>query len=719
MTTLNDIKTPPDSGLSHIDALLADGPQWFYMTPGTNTINYTFSTSAGNEVATAGYQLGFSGAVAGFTNAQQQGARASLGYLSQLTGIQFVETSNGDAAQLHFANANLTASNTTGLCSWNSQTFYDPSNGEVTSYSPDAYVYLDNVEFASQNANLSQGGEGFETLLHELGHALGLKHPHEGAEQLSGNEDSTAFTLMSYEHTGGTRSQFSPYDIAALNFLYGGDGLRGALGMGTGALFLTGTEGVDTLTGSAGNDKLQGSGGNDTINGGAGNDIAIFSGVSTMYTVSTQNGSLTVRGLDGTDTLNSIETLQFSDRSVSAAAVDTTAPATPSLTVTKNGAGYVSGSKPQFIGFAEAGSTVKVFSGATLLGSAVANAQGLWNVVAPSLADGAYSAFATATDAAGNVSTATAAATFLVDTKAPIVPFGGPAGIAGGISAVNQADFAGSAEAGSAIHLVNEVDGVRTVLAKTVTAANGAWNVKTNPLPNGSYLVKLESFDAAGNMAVGPTPSSFGVNSDQNLTGTAGNDTLGNGSAQNNAINGGAGIDSIAYAGARANYTVVKNTADFTISSAAIGTDALVNVERLHFQDVSVALDVNGTAGEAYRMYTAAFNRAPDLEGLGFWIAMRDKGVSLHAIADGFTKTSEFAGLYGANPSNATFVTQLYKNVMHRTPDDAGYVFWLDVLDRNATDRATVLSAFSESPENQAQVIGTIQNGFAFEMYTG
>jgi serralysin len=45
------------------------------------------------------------------------------------------------------------------------------------SYDADAFVYLDNVEWNYQNANLAPGGQGYETLLHELGHALGLKHP--------------------------------------------------------------------------------------------------------------------------------------------------------------------------------------------------------------------------------------------------------------------------------------------------------------------------------------------------------------------------------------------------------------------------------------------------------------------------------------------------------------------------------------------------------------
>jgi hypothetical protein len=34
----------------------------------------------------------------------------------------------------------------------------------------------------------------------------------------------------------------------------------------------------------------------------------------------------------------------------------------------------------------------------------------------------------------------------------------------------------------------------------------------------------------------------------------------------------------------------------------------------------AVALDVDGAAGQAYRLYQAAFDRAPDKNGLGYWI---------------------------------------------------------------------------------------------------
>jgi len=79
---------------------------------------------------------------------------------------------------------------------------------------------------------------------------------------------------------------------------------------------IEGRGGEDTLNGLAGDDTLFGAGGNDKINGGEGNDTAVFRGERSRYTVSLANGVLTVvdtSGQDGTDTLTSIEFLNFKD----------------------------------------------------------------------------------------------------------------------------------------------------------------------------------------------------------------------------------------------------------------------------------------------------------------------------------------------------------------------------------------------------------------------
>jgi hypothetical protein len=144
--------------------------------------------------------------------------------------------------------------------------------------------------------------------------------------------------------------------------------------------------------------------------------------------------------------------------------------------------------------------------------------------------------------------------------------------------------------------------------------------------------------------------------------------------------------------------------------------DLLTGIERIQFSDHALALDIDGHGGQAYRLYQAAFNRAPDNAGLGFWIAALDRGMSLQAAAGGFIASPEFQQKYGSNPSDADYVSQLYRNVLHRDGDTSGTAFWLDAL-HNGHSRAEVLAFFSESPENQAALIGQIGNGVAYTPY--
>ncbi|EAZ92173.1 matrixin family metalloprotease [Crocosphaera chwakensis] len=64
------------------------------------------------------------------------------------------------------------------------------------------------------------GKHGYMTLVHELGHALGLSHTHSGTP-LSSELDNTDNSVMTYNFTGNSAATFMPLDIAALQHLYG------------------------------------------------------------------------------------------------------------------------------------------------------------------------------------------------------------------------------------------------------------------------------------------------------------------------------------------------------------------------------------------------------------------------------------------------------------------------------------------------------------------
>ncbi|WP_342118019.1 DUF4214 domain-containing protein [Pseudoduganella sp. OTU4001] len=206
-----------------------------------------------------------------------------------------------------------------------------------------------------------------------------------------------------------------------------------------------------------------------------------------------------------------------------------------------------------------------------------------------------------------------------------------------------------------------------------------------------------------------------GTASDDNIFGYEGRDSLFGGRGSDY-LDGGTGLDEAYYQGNRSEYSV-RIDGDRVIVTDLVGNegkDLLSNIERLDFKDVDIAFDVNGNAGEAYRLYQAAFNRVPDKGGLGFWIARLDEGVSLNSIANGFVSSQEFRSIYGSQPSNYDIVYKFYQNVLHRAPDQGGLDFYVDVLNKHQATVAEVLADFSESQENYAALIGTMENGIEY-----
>ena len=64
------------------------------------------------------------------------------------------------------------------------------------------------------------GKHGYTTLIHETFHALGLDHPQDGTV-LDPKKDNYSTTVMSYDFKGNSPGTAMPYDIAALQSLYG------------------------------------------------------------------------------------------------------------------------------------------------------------------------------------------------------------------------------------------------------------------------------------------------------------------------------------------------------------------------------------------------------------------------------------------------------------------------------------------------------------------
>jgi serralysin len=201
----------------YIDALLPSGnPQW-PLVNGVATVTYSFLTSV------PGYYSGNADErnhFAAMSAAAQQVVRDVLGMYSEVAHINFVEVASGQGT-INFGTADLGS----GIAGW----AYYP--GSTASNSVDGDVWITNRY--SEYSNPVAGTWAYQTFIHEIGHALGLKHPGNynagggGTEgpYLPGSEDNHQYTVMSY-YSGPTYNGVEPrtpqlYDIAAIQYLYG------------------------------------------------------------------------------------------------------------------------------------------------------------------------------------------------------------------------------------------------------------------------------------------------------------------------------------------------------------------------------------------------------------------------------------------------------------------------------------------------------------------
>ncbi|MEW9918255.1 DUF4214 domain-containing protein [Marimonas sp. MJW-29] len=224
------------------------------------------------------------------------------------------------------------------------------------------------------------------------------------------------------------------------------------------------------------------------------------------------------------------------------------------------------------------------------------------------------------------------------------------------------------------------------VASQNGTVADGGYSI--------AYGVVIEeALGGAGNDRV------TGNGADNLLSGNGGDDVI-DGSGGNDILNGGAGRDTGVYSGNRESYTLTLSAQSMTLADrrGTDGTDTLTDIELLTFGDATIApFDLTvfaGTAGlsEAQmksfiELYIAYFNRAPDAVGLNFWGTAFANGTSLQQMATLFIDQDETRATYAADLSNSAFATAVYTNVLGRVADQAGFDFWVGVLDSGAVGR--------------------------------
>jgi hypothetical protein len=94
-------------------------------------------------------------------------------------------------------------------------------------------------------------------------------------------------------------------------------------------------------------------------------------------------------------------------------------------------------------------------------------------------------------------------------------------------------------------------------------------------------------------------------------------------------------------------------------------------------------------------LYLAVLNRLPDAQGLAFWVAQVQQGaITLPGIGINWVQSqAEVQQHYPSSLSSSHFVSQIYANVLGRSPEPTGLQYWTAQLEAGALSRDNFINA--------------------------
>ncbi len=100
------------------------------------------------------------------------------------------------------------------------------------------------------------------------------------------------------------------------------------------------------------------------------------------------------------------------------------------------------------------------------------------------------------------------------------------------------------------------------------------------------------------------------------------------------------------------------------------------------------------------KLYVATFGRAPEQEGLNYWV---ESGDSIENIAGYFFNSSETQEMYPPEQDTEVFVTSVYNNTFNRDPDDDGLAYWVDAIDNHGLPREDLILSMitTDAPDDK------------------